>query len=165
MLKNVTFWLWNCDMLDKFDLEIWSWKISKSQERYQIWVKTVFNNSFIYQVNFQNKLRLQRNISNFILNFPSKLERKSCRRWHEKVAMKPQRLSVWSLRFPEPRFSHLKNMETNKCLAELCWDSQIACVKCLMQKRSLINDSLSIYVLQTEDRNRKRHSFARFGSI
>lgn len=76
-------------------LEIWSWKVSESQERYQIWVKTVFSNSFIYQVNFQNKLRLQRNISNFILNFPSKLERKSCRRWHEKVAMKPQRLSVW----------------------------------------------------------------------
>lgn len=57
-------------------LEIWSWKVSESQERYQIWVKTVFSNSFIYQVNFQNKLRLQRNISNFILNFPSKTRKK-----------------------------------------------------------------------------------------
>lgn len=31
-------------------LEICSWKVSESQERYQIWVKTVFSNSFIYKL-------------------------------------------------------------------------------------------------------------------
>ena len=75
-------------------LEIWSWKVSESQKRYQIWVKTVFSNSYIYQVNFQNKPRLQRNQILSSISF-QRLERKSCRRWCEKVAMKPQRLSVW----------------------------------------------------------------------
>ena len=31
-------------------LEICSWKVSESQERYKIWVKTVFSNSFIYKL-------------------------------------------------------------------------------------------------------------------
>lgn len=93
MLENVTFWSWNCNILWQILLlEIWSWKVSESQERYQILSKTgsaTPSYKLISKISWR-----QRSISMVPISL-QRLERKSCRRWREKVAMKPQRLSLW----------------------------------------------------------------------